>query len=174
MVILQEDPVVYYLLHEDKLKIHTFYSNGCIVTLHTSLDPTDSSIYINYFKCDKDVGATKGDGKRLLCFVLRYMKKDATEPILVSLDPDPTMDDTVLRTYFELRRSNPEHPEIAEAYEQEMVVKLKSYYAKYGFQDAGQYMRAELDTILSRCASGGRRTRKKRRRRTARLFKSKA
>ena len=152
------------------MRIHTFYSNGCIVTLHTSLDPTQTGIYINYFKCDKDVGATKGDGKRLLCFVLRYMKKGATEPIAVSLDPDPTMDDTVLRTYFELRRSK--SPEIAEAYEQEMVVKLKAYYAKYGFQDAGQYMVAELDTILSTCTSGGRRTRKKRRR--ARSFKSKA
>jgi len=132
-----------------------FYFSSCVLTTVHSIDY--NFLDIHSFICD---GAQKGDGKKMMCYALGYLKQtkglnNATE---VNLTP-------IAETSDDLKTKRPETGESPE----QKQAKLEAYYmGVYGFQKSpgSRKLHSTLGAIIVKCyppPSGSSRKKTKRR-----------
>ena len=129
--------------------VHTFrYGEKVVVKLKGVQE--DTKIEITLFMNN----AKPGDGKKLLCYAIRFLKEKGYLFESIMVDPDAAVGSFTDRF---IAKSSQET--------------LERYYAKYGFQKKSDgTMTASADTVIAHCKSGGR-IRSTRRRLGGRLYR---
>ena len=129
--------------------VHTFrYGEEVIVRIKGK--EKDTKIEITLFMNN----ANPGDGKKLLCYAIRFLKEKGYLFESIMVDPDAGVAACVDRISAKSSQED-----------------LEAYYAKYGFQKKSDgTMTASADTVIAHCKSGGR-IRSTRRRLGGRLYR---